>query len=516
MPNLQESDFDLITDKKQLLKSYGESKGHYRQIQALRDVSGSNFSNGQIIFKFALGSQDYWKPDHSYLRLRAKLTMGDGTSIGVRHKVAPGMNLASCLFSSAEFRIAGTAVSRIDAYMPQIDTLEKRLHNTGGWLNDNESTSGFMASDFHVRQNMVSNDGIRLADAPQGENELHSIENTTIGEVKLTAANYTQNEVLKAAQEVKIQMKDLKIFESDRQAGEFEIVFQPSLSIFKYSKMLPCCQNYELVLTPHSTSQIQTQAIQSDPARNEADDAHLVKLNVQQGTGADDIKFEVQSLYFYIYQARGPTVNNATYLVDLYNTRCQASNVPSTSLQSKSFQVSRATRALSVAYQSNLTLTDSRMCASQLVSYTTDKYASDHGTASKRNQPQPVTPGEEQKVQTFYVNYAGSQFPTPNADYKFETGADFTQERYVQTQMASQRWWDHAERFRDFQRRGTVYHQIIHKDAKDSSTQCIVSQSFQNATNVSQMNLLLFDHYRSVARIVVQNGRVVDVTLKEE
>ena len=45
--------------------------------------------------------------------------------------VSPNMNLASALFSSAEFRIAGTTVSRQGAYVAQIDTVEKRLHNTG-------------------------------------------------------------------------------------------------------------------------------------------------------------------------------------------------------------------------------------------------------------------------------------------------------------------------------------------------------------------------------------------------
>jgi len=47
------------------------------------------------------------------------------------------------------------------------------------------------------------------------------------------------------------------------------------------------------------------------------------------------------------------------------------------------------------------------------------------------------------------------------------------------------------------------------------ATRVNVHTGFENATDVSQMRLLLFDHSRQVAKIQIQDGRVTDVLLED-
>ena len=120
--------FDLKTDVAQLSSSNeGLSKCAYEQHPPTRDVTGSNFANGAIHFRFQNSGQKWWLPHRSYIRTRFQLSQGDGsTQLTDADNIAPNMGLMSSLFQSGEMRINDKVVSRVPDFMAQVDALAKK------------------------------------------------------------------------------------------------------------------------------------------------------------------------------------------------------------------------------------------------------------------------------------------------------------------------------------------------------------------------------------------------------
>ena len=105
--------FSLKTSTDQLASANGGmSRAEYLQQPPTRDVTGTNFPNGAIHFRWQCSGTRWWIPSQSYLRIRCQITRGDGTALTLADDVAPNMGLAANLFQSAEMRIADKVVSR--------------------------------------------------------------------------------------------------------------------------------------------------------------------------------------------------------------------------------------------------------------------------------------------------------------------------------------------------------------------------------------------------------------------
>jgi hypothetical protein len=109
--------------------------------------------------------------------------------------------------------------------------------------------------------------------------------------------------------------------------------------------------------------------------------------------------------------------------------------------------------------------------------------------------------------------------PAPDADPEFVSGKDYTIQRYSETQIYSGAYFDTggAETIEEWHERGAYYYFSIPRDGTDRSTRVNVHQQFLTASNddVKNMRVLLFDHSKQVARIRVQDGRVVDVQVED-
>jgi hypothetical protein len=130
----------------------------------------------------------------------------------------------------------------------------------------------------------------------------------------------------------------------------------------------------------------------------------------------------------------------------------------------------------------------------------------------------PATPStnQELKLDRFFINYAGQNLPAPDADPSFKAGTDYTIQRYSESQIYSGGYFDTggAETIQEFHDRGAYYYFAWPRDGTDRSTRVNVHQKFDGA-DVTNMRLLLFDHSKQVARIRVQDGRVVDVQVED-
>ena len=559
----------LITDLSQIQsKNSGRIRGEYEQISTTRDVTGDNFSNGNINFKWENSGLKHWDPSKTYIRTRLRFTKGDGTPIDTAFNVAPNMGLMGNMFYAADFKINDKPISKIGSYLPQVDALEKRLTKSKSWLNTIGAATNWWQASQSLRQAEISNDGRVVKDTVGvlpvdtvstrvsmafdaagggGAGERNSWAYTAATGVLvyargtdaagLTAANASLAfpvgsyfKYVGVANTPEVEMKVLtndgggnlvvepnlnadvaadgrfnfsRVVKNDIQAsvsrriGEFETTWTPPLSIFKVNQALPMGK-YELSLTPNSKTIFMKRAIESVLGQVSKD---------QQNPGAPvvaaNIKVEVIDMYLYVYTFEGSRIDDITYYLDLENTRCQADKVNSVSFQNKNFEVSPSTFALTVAYQ------DLRVGEHTAISSSKFKSYEDAGVPTVQ---------QELNLRRFYLNYAGQNMPAPDADPSFIAGTDYTTQRYVETQLNSGSYFDTggAESIEDFHNRGSYYYFPIYRDGTDRSTRCTVNQEFLTGTNIANMQVMLFEHYRSLASVQIRDSRVVSVYTEDE
>ena len=279
-----------------------------------------------------------------------------------------------------------------------------------------------------------------------------------------------------------------------RRIKEFELTWTPPMSLFKIGHALPGGK-YELVLNPQTITSFQKRAIESLLGV-------ASKNPTLPGGSAQDFKLDVVDLYLYCSTVEGPRADDITYLLDLEQTRCQSEKIDNTSFAQKNFDVSPSTYALTVAYQDLRAGENTALSVSKFKSY---------------NNPTIPNSSEELKLNRMFINYAGQNLPAPDADPEFASGTDYTTQRYAESQIYSGAYFDTggAETIEDYHDRGAYYYFSFPRDGTDRSTRVNVHQGFQNSADIANMRCLLFDHSKQVARVRVQDGRVVDVQLED-
>lgn len=571
--------FDLKTSVEELSSAnQGTSRMEYDQHPPTRDVTTTNFPNGAIHFRFQTAGQKWWCPSRSYLRLRCQLAKADGSQLDSGDNIAPNMGLCASLFQSAEFRINDKTISRISDFMPQIDALENRLTKSSSWLKSVGSNINFWDSDYKVRQSAIVGDGLLIKEltnisiagteferqdlgfdgAGGAGNDKNAVAYTAAtGRVVFSAnggaalpadvrplfpiGSYfsfiaiqgaTGNDirlkrparVVKHINATTIQLetgvigadvavdgrtdwvKTLATPDSQvnvaRKVAEFELIWQPPLSIFKVGHALPSGK-YELVLNPQTASVYQKYAIQTLITAN-ADSVPNTATTGAPSAGSNYI-FNVQNMYFYCNTVEGPRADDITYLLDLEQTNCQSEQfgADQKGFNQKNFDVSPSTYALTVAYQDSRSGNDSRNSPSIF------KVSNDARTSNN----------EEQKLSRFFINYAGQNLPAPDADPNFTATQDYTTQRYIESQIYNGAMFDTggAESLDEWHKRGSYYYFSWPRDGTDRSTRVNVHNEFQGngGADTTHLRMLLFSHSKQVARVRVQDGRVVDVQLED-
>lgn len=552
--------FDLKTNPSQLESSNnGFSRMSMEQLPPTRDVTGNNFPIGPIRYQFQVSGQKWWIPSRSYIRLRCKLTKADGSSLSTSDKIAPNMNLCSALFQSLEFRIADKTVSRVSDYVPQVDTLQRRLTSSGAWIDSVGRSSNFLGPYFDDRQADVCSDGAKNIhvtrpttvatreqmgfDAAGADTDAATVSNsvslnnatglltfyqndgTGIGDVriafpvgsyirfdKISGAATTDERIGRPLRVVGLQSSNSVLVEKNglngnvnsdcrtrfvrlkqevkaydhqsRKCNEFELIWQPPLSIFKIQHALPSGK-YELALNPQSASDFQKCAIES--------------LDKDMLAGVD-FNFEVIDMNFFINTLEGKRVDDMTYLLDLEQTRCQAEDIGNASFGQRNYDVSPSTYALTTAFQDLRSQQNTRFSQTRFRSYDPSGYF-ETGLGLER----------------FYISYDGQQLPNPDASPQFGTGVDMTTQRYIESQLYSGAYFDSGgtETIQDWHERGQYLYFSWPRDGSSRATRVSVHTGFKTGTNVDNMRMLLFDHSRQVCKVQIQDGQIIDVMCED-
>ena len=546
--------FDLKQSASELPSlNSGLAKMTYTQVAPTRNVTQNAFPNGAIHFRFETSGVRWWIPSRSYIRMRARILKADGaTQVVIADDVAPNMGLMAGLFQSAEFRLAGTTISRVSDFMPQVDALMKRSQKSKSWLDGVGKDLEYWEPDFYHRQADITSDGYIAEDKSQfvppagvipavigmdplntmaitaatnlatfaaGAGAAVDILNTSplhVGDVIVTdnAGNFAGetyeitkvinattanvisldlNPIVNVAADVVTnflfeQVESYNDQKSIQRSG-VEMIWQPPLSVFGISSGLPTGQ-YELVLNPQNTSTYQKRAIESLIADQDA---------------PGDFQFIIDDLFLYISTVEGPSVDNMSYFLSLEETRCQVDTVDNnTSLQQKNFDVSPASFALTIAFQDQDAGVDTRRSASKL--------------KVRAIAAAPLEyPSGELALSRFFVRYAGEQKPSPDADPIFLSPDGFMKSRYAESLLYSGAYFDcgGGESFKDWIDRGMYMYFSYPRDGSSESTRVNVNYQFRRALGAGAGRVLLFDHHKQTVLVSVINGRIQDVIVQD-
>jgi hypothetical protein len=532
----------------------------YDQHPPTRDVTGSNFSNGSIYIRWQNSGGKWWIPSKSYIRMRAKLTQGDGiTPVTMSDDIAPNMGLMANLFQSCEFKIADKTVSRVSDYVAQVDALTQRLTKSKSYLDSVGKSLNWWETSQYERMATISSDGCIIGDtAVSGISRLgqgfDAAAAANANNIEVVAATnhivWTANGgqalqdlrgVYKPGDKIKYLLVEYTVIENGLPNGtlrdtavqvrrddgtavanvaaasnvnwnlfkqsdehycpnrnQFEMIWKPPLSIFNISHAMPAGK-YEIQLNPHNSTVFQKMAIET------------VGADRNSGLG-NDFQFIVDDMYLYLAVVEGPVVDNISYFLSLEETRCQTENVDNNnSLQQRSLDVSPASFALTLAFQDTEAGTDTRRSASK---FKVRKIFPANNVALEY-------PSGELALRRMYIQYGGDTKPSPDSDpdYIFDAvnHRDYFSSRYAETMLYSGSYFDcgGTEDTSQWLERGPYYYFSWPKSGSSESTRVNVNFQFQTPLGQGVGRVLLFDHYKQMVMVSVVNGMVVDVVSRD-
>jgi len=516
--------FHLKRNESELESSnVGFTKYGWQQVVGDRSVSNNDFSRGNISYKFSTSGNTWYLPSKSYFRLRCSLRDVNGEPLRVDQNIGPEMNLASHLWQKIQVLVNGKIVNTLDTNIPQVWALDYRSKKTKEWF-DTIGVNSFWQPDVEdrikktgeevkIRTEMgfdaagntiaVNADGDRITFVAGG-NALPVLANTfvagdrirlstgatykitsvrSVTELNVTAINgHVVGTAVAPATDDFVSYRPKPTSSDKAVASDMEIVFQLPLGLMNYKGALPPNMEIEIIMTPQTDS--------------------VYKKMVVQSTGVDktpttDYNFSVDKLHYYIATVEGPqTDSDMEFLIEMDNIRMQSEPaVGGSSSDQKNVNVSPSTHQITVA------LMDKEHSTSTLVS----------GSKFKGKN------GDDLRLTRLSVKYAGHTSPNPDCDQELDEYKSFHEEMYTRTLMTQGMYFSPfvGESYEDFKERGPYYAVAFPKDRHDGSTNATISYSLSGASASGDNRLLIFDSYRTIAKIVYRSGRVADVQVSD-
>ncbi len=540
--------FDLPTQVSELSgANSGMSNKRFVEVNCSRAVTDSTFANSLQEFKFNVSGTTWWIPKESFFRIRLAITRNNGTPIQLQDDIAPSYAVCDTLFRSLEFKMGGISVSRIGQYCPQIAGLKKRQEYSTQWRNELGQSIGMYDTRYIERENYISVDGTsgrefnqsltylggvvpgpyddEKSELKAGTLELKSAHNAlVVGSFRIndlvSFGTAPTNQIVEityittdtvAAQTYSIRNVNAPINPiiagnmntaanaiarlrsaepPTARVGDFEFMWQPCLSIFDSDKALPV-GSYSFILQPENRAVIEKTIIQS------------AKGNRVAGT---EYKIDISDIKLYVSTVESSRVDDLDYYIDLKEMDCAVAKIQSAGWSQYQFIVNPSLVNVTIAFQDTRTGSDTRIPATLFKV----------GTAGN------VLDFQQNQLSRFNFSYAGIQYPAQDTDQKFNagvigttTGRDYTTQIYLSSMLANGGFYTDSgtEGIQDFRSAGMYLSYNVPKDGNDRSTDLVVRVAFDTSTptDITQMNLLMFQTYRKFCAVKVRGGQVISV-----
>ncbi len=266
----------------------------------------------------------------------------------------------------------------------------------------------------------------------------------------------------------------------NRDLNEFELIWQPPISIFNVQHAVPALGVNELEFTVESNN-YKKFFVESKLAD---------RIDVDNG-GADYV-LRIKSMFLHVCRVSGDRIDNKMFMLDLDEINCYRKTIEANNNTQISTTVKPSTNGIAIAYQDVNAGNDTRF------SLTKFKF---------RNE-------EELTLTRYYIRYNGLQKPQPDFDNDDPNpNKDFIVEQYAKNQLYSGAWYDASqEKIKEWKERGIYLYHPWPKSAEDTSDRCIILSNFDTLSTVPQ-RLLVFNMYKKVAMIQIENAKVIDVKL---
>jgi hypothetical protein len=533
------------------------------QIPSTREINNGNFFRSDQTFRFNIAGNSWWSPAQSYFKIRSSLKKPTGRPLTGADHLAPSFCFMDCMYRSASFSMNGIRVSTINDYMPQIAGLKYRHGKSKDYRRGVGNSLAFYDTDFYRRQSRVITDGddvdeikyesltytdlgfavtdtiafatgaglrgiITINKTNAGDNpslpagDILYFTGTTVGGGgpvldqqacriigQIRNAGVAQNatsqyrvesvvtNALTASDPVAMNAAVLvvrrRLPKKTSSYGNFECIWMPPLGISDCAHYLPSGQ-YEITLSPQQQETAYKLAIESD--------------NGVDKVAGTDFVLTMDSLELYVVTVEQARVDSLDYLLDLKEITCVPFTITNNTWTSNMLVVPPSTSRLSVAYQ------DTRVTTG--VQYPITKFIVD--TDNKQN-----------LINRFNITYANVVYPSNDLDLKL----DFKDEQNVANPAASLVRTQHmatayndmllangsafsdttSETLTEWLENGFYLSYPTFKEAKDTSTQVVVKQSFSAV--VPNTQLLLFASYNTITSVSIKSGQVVSVSTVE-
>lgn len=279
-----------------------------------------------------------------------------------------------------------------------------------------------------------------------------------------------------------------------RRVYSFDLIYRPPLMVFhSFEGSLPS-GNYEIVLQPKPRLSFKLGVVETTYGP-------LLPRTTPAVPGVD-YDFSVEKLQLKVATLVGPRVDNGSYAISLDHIECQSNKITSKDLSQNYFSVSPATKALAVAYQDDRADTG-EVSASRFSVQSPDQ-----------NLPNDSSANLALSLTRFYLQYAGVQRPSPDADPDYVSGVvDRTVERYYETYTECGMLTDTAgpETLEEWQQRGPYLWLNYPRDSRDGSTRVQVNQEFSDNAITTNGNILLFGISETSVKVTIADGNIIDI-----
>jgi hypothetical protein len=565
--------FDIPKHANDLKNSHPNlARAAFRQITANRDITGDNFSQGNIQFNWKLGGTTWFLPSMSYFRIRCTLTQVRANNwqlmpIIESSELSPNMGLAANLFQSVEVRLNGTPIERIGARLPQVDALKTRMNKSKAWLDSVGASVNFWDYDHNRRKQNCAINGYMAQSSGAGQAEYgRSYDGNAFGmqsginQVQYAANTNLLTFVVNGGADIDLSRRQVLRSGDLILLGpvQLEVVnaISPLIALVRpvggagnadvgldtlahnHFSVKPIAHSSNNAIIPKNSFEIIWQpplgffelthaippggdwVVEFSPEsvayfKKRAIESLTHDLTPATISGAGSVEtnfnFSVDQMFLFLYTLESERFDNGSYLLDLKKTQCQVTTMmnDSTALTQKDFSVHENTTALILAFQDQLSGVDTRYSASKF--------------KLRNNRASPD--GQELLLSRFYISYNNLQQPSPDFDggYKFDprssvTQSQFLAHRYVDTLLQSNGYHTEggAETLSDYLARGMFHYFTWPKDSDEKPTRVNVNYQFSAPFGQGeQPHILLFHQWSSTFRITHKNGRVDPASIKE-